>query len=47
MHRLAVRLRDSGREHGWDYSSTAEVQLLAGRYLTITFRSESGEFVFR
>jgi hypothetical protein len=46
-HAIAVRLRDSGRGDGWDNAAEATVNLAPGRYLTITFRSETGEFAFR
>ncbi len=46
-HRLAVRLRDSARQAGWDYSDDVDVRLEPGRYFTITFRPATGEFVFR
>ncbi len=46
-HRLALRMRDSARAEGWDYEHAQDVELAAGRYLTVTFRSETGEFVLR
>ena len=46
-HRVTVRLRDTAREDGWDYSHTQEVDFPAGRYFTVTFRAESGGFSFR
>jgi hypothetical protein len=32
---------------GWDYTHTEDVTLVAGRYLTVTFRAETGGFNFR
>ena len=46
-YEMTVRLRDSGREQGWDYAASQNVRLEAGRYTTITFRAESGGFNFR
>ena len=46
-HRVSVRLRDTHRDEGWDYTMTEDVVLEAGRYLTITFRPETGGFHFR
>ena len=46
-HAVAVRLRDSARASGWDYSHEATVDMLAGRYFTVTFRAENGGFRFR
>jgi hypothetical protein len=41
---LEVRLRDTARENGWDYTLTKDVELLAGRYLTVSFKADSGGF---
>lgn len=46
-HHIAVRLRDTARTDGWDYSHSEDVVLEAGRYLTITFRPETGGFAIR
>ena len=46
-HTITVRLRDSGRETGWDYEQTRVAELSPGRYFTITFRAENGGFEFR
>jgi hypothetical protein len=46
-HRIAVRLRDSARREGWDYTFTEDKVLQAGRYATITFRAENGGFSIR
>lgn len=42
-----VRLRDSARDSGWDYSYAQEVSLVAGRYVSITFKAETGGFEIR
>ena len=44
---IAARLRDTARTEGWDYVSTATVELRPGRYFTITFKPENGGFKFR
>ncbi len=46
-HTIMVRLRDTAREDGWDYTHTEDVTLIAGRYMTITFKAENGGFAFR
>jgi hypothetical protein len=46
-HSITVRMRDSARGSGWDYTHTETVDLKAGRYMTITFRAENGGFKFR
>lgn len=46
-HSMTVRMRDTARQNGWDYTHTEDVVLEAGRYLTITFKAESGGFDFR
>jgi hypothetical protein len=46
-HTITARLRDSARETGWDYEYSEEVDLVPGRYFTITFRAENGGFAFR
>lgn len=46
-YRLTLRLRDSARDSGWDYTHSESVSLTAGQYLTITFRSENGGFEIR
>ena len=46
-HTISVRLRDTAREDGWDYTYTEDVTLIAGRYMTITFKAENGGFTFR
>ncbi len=47
QYRMAVRLRDTARAEGWDYTHVEDVTLIAGRYLTITFRAENGGFKIR
>jgi hypothetical protein len=46
-HSITVRIRDTARDSGWDYTHSEDVALEAGRYLTITFRAENGGFEFR
>lgn len=46
-HQLSARLRDTAREDGWDYTLTSDIDLVAGRYLTVTFRAENGGFEFK
>jgi ferredoxin/coenzyme F420-reducing hydrogenase delta subunit len=45
-HRLAVRLRDSGRVEGFDYASNASVTLRPGQNFVIDFRGVEGGFQF-
>ncbi len=47
QYQMAVRLRDTARTDGWDYTHVEDVTLTAGRYLTITFRAENGGFKIR
>jgi hypothetical protein len=47
QYRMAVRLRDTARIDGWDYTHVEDVTLTAGRYLAITFRAENGGFKIR
>ena len=44
---VSARLRDTARSEGWDYEGSADVRLEPGRYFTVTFRAETGEFSFR
>jgi quinol-cytochrome oxidoreductase complex cytochrome b subunit/coenzyme F420-reducing hydrogenase delta subunit len=44
---VTVRLRDSGRQSGYDYERTAEVELRPGENLVIDFSTDSGEFSIR
>ena len=46
-HHVTARLRDSARTGGWDYTYSEDVNLEAGRYLTITFKAENGGFAIR
>ena len=46
-HLVAVRLRDTARAQGWDWETSATVDLKAGRYFTVTFKPETGGFNFR
>ena len=46
-HLITARLRDSLRAEGWDYTHSVSVELLAGRYFTVTFKAETGGFIFR
>jgi len=47
VHRLTLRMRDSGRTSGWDHAIEKPVELRPGRYFTVTFRAEAGEFRLR
>ena len=46
-HRVAIRLRDSARSDGWDYTGAADIEFAAGRSYTVTFDAEAGGFEFR
>ena len=46
-HTITIRMRDSARAEGWDYTHTEDVVLEAGRYMTITFKAENGGFRIR
>ena len=46
-HRVDLRLRDTARGDGWDYTHSEDIVLEPGRYLTITFRPETGGFGIR
>jgi hypothetical protein len=46
-HRMTARLRDTARTQGWDYTYSDDVELEAGRYLTVTFKAETGGFIYR
>lgn len=45
-HRLAVRLRDDGRESGWTYEAARTVDIAAGENFVIDFRAAEGGFSF-
>ncbi len=47
VHAVSVRLRDTARTEGWDYSTAQELTLERGRYLTITFNPARGGFELR
>jgi ferredoxin/coenzyme F420-reducing hydrogenase delta subunit len=44
---VTVRLRDSGREKGYDYERTAEVMLEPRENLVIDFHADTGDFSIR
>ena len=46
-HRLVIRLRDTARSDGFDYSREADVELAAQRNFVIDFRPEGDGFIFR
>ena len=46
-YKVNVRLRDSAAEDAWDYTYTEDIELVAGHYLTISFKPESGGFRVR
>lgn len=47
LHTITAKMRDSARGEGWDYIHSEQVDLEAGRYFVVTFRSTTGEFQFR
>ncbi|MBC8242253.1 MAG: hypothetical protein ISR50_05375 [Alphaproteobacteria bacterium] len=46
-HAIVARLRDSDRSEGFDYETTAEIELAAQQSVAIDFRQEMGGFLFR
>lgn len=46
-HDMTARLRDSRRTEGFDYESSARVELAASRNFVIDFRAETGGFIFK
>ncbi len=46
-HTITARLRDTARTQGWDYEYSKTVDVVAGRYFTVTFRAETGGFAYR
>lgn len=46
-HRVTARLRDTANTDSWDYTQSADVTLEPGKYFTITFKAETGGFIFR
>ena len=45
-HEIRVRLRDTAREHGFDYERSADVRLVPRQSFVIDFRAELGGFRF-
>ena len=45
-HVVTMRLRDSGRKSGFDYTSTERVALAAGENFVIDFHGTEGSFSF-
>lgn len=45
-HKITARLRDSKREHGFDYEKTGIINLHQGQNYVIDFREEFGGFIF-
>lgn len=43
---ITARMRDSGREDGFDYEDTASINLAPGQNLVVRFDATSGHFVF-
>jgi hypothetical protein len=46
-YQMDVRLRDTARTEGWDYTLSKKVELIAGRYHSVTFKAETGGFKFK
>jgi hypothetical protein len=46
-HRLLIRLRDTARSGGFDYSRQADVDLVPEQNFVIDFRPEGDGFIFR
>lgn len=46
-YKVNVRLRDSAADDTWDYTHTEDIELVAGHYLTISFKAENGGFRVR
>ena len=46
-YRVNVRLRDTAVNDVWDYTHAEDIELVAGHYLTISFKAESGGFRVR
>lgn len=47
QHHLLVKLRDSGREDGFDYESDTTINIKAKELFVIDFRKELGGFYFK
>lgn len=45
-HSIAIRLRDSAREAGFDYAAERAISLTPARNLAIDFKADAGGFVF-
>jgi hypothetical protein len=45
-HVIAVRMRDSGRSQGFDYSESGQIVLASAQNFVVDFRRDVG-FVFR
>ena len=45
-HHVAVRLRDSARTEGFDYTRSAEIELKPRQNFVVDFRAEAGGFIF-
>lgn len=45
-HRIAIRLRDTGRSEGFPYAAERQVILAPGQNLAIDFAPEAGGFIF-
>ena len=45
-HTVSVRMRDSRREQGYDYTSEKVVDIESGQILVIDFEPETGGFKF-
>lgn len=46
-HTVAVRLRDTARQSGFDYTREGRFTLAPGQLLVVQFRAEAGGFIFR
>ncbi len=46
-HEIAVRMRDTPRQEGFDHQRAGRVALVPDQLFVIDFRAESGEFIFR
>jgi hypothetical protein len=46
-HEIAVRMRDTPRQDGFDHQRAGRIALVPDQLFVIDFRAESGEFIFR
>jgi hypothetical protein len=46
-HELEVRMVDSNRTEGYDYTVSARIRLSSGKIFVIDFRADSGGFILR